>query len=599
MPEATANLSYLWQVPGKRVSVRVSLDVVDRLDLAVMEGFQSLPRRGLEAGGLLLGKVRRSGDASVVDIENFEPIECEHAVGPSYLLSVYDRKMLEERIRWHKSFGRLSVVGFYRSHTRKDFAVTQEDVDLMSAYFPEPSNVFLLIHAHRDAPPTAGFAIWEGRKIISMTPYLEFPFRKAILAAGAQQNSVTSAAQPAPGPRTETRRPQLPAWLSSLFHQPRMRFGTPWLAIGLAVILLAGLLAVISNRRPVPAVASVPLGLRAAHEGSGVRLLWDRSAPVVKTATRAVLWIGDGPSQTKLDIDPQQLSGGSIVFWPRNGDITFRMEIFAPKLFGRESVTIAGMRQETPEARPSPFQVAQSPTPAPASITAASDAEIPRISPPPRTLESTSDKASEKTSDKTSEKTSGNRTSASSTTPASSVRLPEPSTVSASAKTPAFPDAPEIAAGPAGNPEAMLRETEILKARPPEISHPFVSVTLDPLPESRRGGLLGKLPLLGKRNKQRTDFVPPRPVREAPTNVPAELRQRTKHEVPVEVKLYVDRAGKVEYAELLSEGTGADRDLASWAVFSSRQWQFAPARLGDESVPAEVVLRFRFSPEVH
>ena len=60
----------------------------------------------------------------------------------------------------------------------------------------------------------------------------------------------------------------------------------------------------------------------------------------------------------------------------------------------------------------------------------------------------------------------------------------------------------------------------------------------------------------------------------------------------------VDRAGKVEFAELLSNGSGPNRDVASLAVFASRHWEFSPAHLGNDSVPAEVVLRFRFGPDL-
>jgi hypothetical protein len=300
-------------------------------------------------------------------------------------------------------------------------------------------------------------------------------------------------------------------------------------------------------------------------------LLWNRSAPVVRTATHAILWIGDGRAQTKLDIDPKQLSGGSIVYWPRSRDITFRMEIFAPNLFGSESLATAVMHQKPPDASPATLKVAESTTPAPASAIAVPSPETPPITPPRRApFQKKHYRA-----------------------------LPELSAVSASPAMPLFPDPPEIASGPVSDSEALLfSESDILKTRLPEISDPFVSVTIDPLSESRRGGLLGKLPLIGKRHKP-SGFVPPTPVHEAPTNVPPEVRHRTKHEVPIDVKLYVDRAGIVEHVELLSKGTGPDRDLASLAVLSSRRWQFAPARLGDESVPAEVVLRFRFGPEVH
>jgi len=50
----------------------------------------------------------------------------------------------------------------------------------------------------------------------------------------------------------------------------------------------------------------------------------------------------------------------------------------------------------------------------------------------------------------------------------------------------------------------------------------------------------------------------------------------------------------VEYAELLSGAL--DRDLAAEAVYAARRWDFAPARMGNEAVPGEVILHFRFEP---
>jgi len=166
---------------------------------------------------------------------------------------------------------------------------------------------------------------------------------------------------------------------------------------------------------------------------------------------------------------------------------------------------------------------------------------------------------------------------------------------------PVLPDPPELASGIPGGADLLSRESEILKTRTPQIADGFVSVTVDRLPKSNGSGLLRKLPLIGKHYKRsdRADFVPPTPVREVPTVVPPELRHRIQQEVPIDVKVYVDRAGKVKFAELLSQGTGSNRDLASLAVFSARRWEFLPAHVGDETVPADVVLRFRFSPDMH
>src|SRR5712692_7788873 len=135
----------VWEYPGKPVSVRLSPDVAFRLGMAVREGFKALPRRGLETGGLLIGTRREAGNPVVVEVDDFEPIESEHAAGPAYLLSAADRRLLEARIAARAATARnTSIVGFYRGHTRPDFAITAEDASLFSTYFREPSDVFLL-----------------------------------------------------------------------------------------------------------------------------------------------------------------------------------------------------------------------------------------------------------------------------------------------------------------------------------------------------------------------------------------------------------------------------------------------------------------------
>ena len=90
----------------------------------VLEGFQALPG-GTRSRRIPLGRVNKNGDGVVVEIDRFEPLECEHAVGPSYL----SRPIGGARgsLRSRKSSDPASIVGFYRSDTRKEFALTMED----------------------------------------------------------------------------------------------------------------------------------------------------------------------------------------------------------------------------------------------------------------------------------------------------------------------------------------------------------------------------------------------------------------------------------------------------------------------------------------
>jgi outer membrane biosynthesis protein TonB len=114
---------------------------------------------------------------------------------------------------------------------------------------------------------------------------------------------------------------------------------------------------------------------------------------------------------------------------------------------------------------------------------------------------------------------------------------------------------------------------------------------------SRLGHIVTAIRLI-KRRRQTSDFVAPTPIRPSSPEVPANLRHSLKQEVTVDVKVYVSPSGEVQYAELVSDGTGADRDIASLALFESRRWKFHPAQAGGRPSDGEVILHYRFSPEI-
>src|SRR5215472_633392 len=182
--EVDSDSYYRWEAPGKPVAVSLSLEVVERLGPALRQGGQASHRRA-EIGGLLLGTVRRSGGLTVVEVNGFETIECEHAFGASYFLSGDEQRKLAERLHRRTSSGGATIVGFFRSNTRKEFALTIEDIDLMARHFPKPSMVLLLVHAAADGALRGGFSIWEQHAIRTMTPYVEFPFETSALLAGS------------------------------------------------------------------------------------------------------------------------------------------------------------------------------------------------------------------------------------------------------------------------------------------------------------------------------------------------------------------------------------------------------------------------------
>jgi hypothetical protein len=122
----------------------------------------------------------------------------------------------------------------------------------------------------------------------------------------------------------------------------------------------------------------------------------------------------------------------------------------------------------------------------------------------------------------------------------------------------------------------------------------FSTVSFEAVTESHFGGVMGRVPLL-RRLRRATDFVPPRPVQDSTPTVPEELLHTLKTEVPLDVRVYINESGKVDYAELLSDITTANRDFATLAVFNARRWKFEPARSKARLVPARALLHYRFS----
>src|SRR5690349_4059478 len=81
--------SYHWAPPQKPVSVALPFTLIEQLERAAVESFRSLSSRGSEIGGLLFGSVQ-PGSPMVVQIESYQPIECDYSSGPLYRLNAAD-----------------------------------------------------------------------------------------------------------------------------------------------------------------------------------------------------------------------------------------------------------------------------------------------------------------------------------------------------------------------------------------------------------------------------------------------------------------------------------------------------------------------------
>ena len=362
---------------------------------SIIDGFGSIPKRGAEVGGILLGTITRGPSSSLVyRIEDFADVPCMHKFGPSYVLSDEDRAKLEVTLARAAGDGRgLQLLGFYRSHTREGLFLAAEDMELIQRYFNEPEQIVLVVRPAAMKVSQAGFFYREDGAFQTNT-YKEFPFRRSELETGeapvrrplterirgeqgrrplpqnlpnssSDSTQMTQAGLPPMSP------PTLPAMMPpqpldppegiSMPYGMRMsdddipmpsqvyavttpsnprRKGWYWYPLSFIFLLLGVLLGFQAALTFNPGSRSAfnsdgyTLGLSINRAGDDVTVRWDRQNPAVRAAQRGMLEITDGKYSKHVDLDASQLQSGSVIYRFSSNQLKFRLEVFPQERVG-------------------------------------------------------------------------------------------------------------------------------------------------------------------------------------------------------------------------------------------------------------------------
>jgi len=153
-----------------------------RLHDSVVKDLERQLQGGREQSGILLGSMEGS-DPCTIAVEEFEPTA-----------------RVEERIR---AGGGGKIVGFYRSHSRPDFAPESADHALFQRCFSKDARLLLLVKAPKTDIGTAMFFLGENGQLSTDRATVEFPFNLRELGAeespAAAAAVVEAAAKPASG----------------------------------------------------------------------------------------------------------------------------------------------------------------------------------------------------------------------------------------------------------------------------------------------------------------------------------------------------------------------------------------------------------------
>jgi proteasome lid subunit RPN8/RPN11 len=325
MPTQPDNALTRWTVPACPFAIDYSPRVLDDIRLAVTDAFFSLPRGGAEIGGLLLG---RQGKDRVA-IVDAAPMECEHAFGPSFVLSPRDCEKLAAQIASVNRNPHSRVVGWWHSHTRSEIFLSDQDLEIHNKYFGDASQVALVLKPHTFQPTRAGFFFREKTGTLQASaPYAE------IVLEALPMRPVPTAGAPEPTPLfvhprdaeargpvlnvSGTVEPEAPALEPAAAAEPeapadvppptflattpeKSRSWAPWLAIALGLGLggwawqtraqwgprLHGMF---SSGAPEKAALSV-----VDHDGQ-LQIQWNGASPAALASTAGSLLIVDGPN---------------------------------------------------------------------------------------------------------------------------------------------------------------------------------------------------------------------------------------------------------------------------------------------------------------
>jgi CheY-like chemotaxis protein len=334
------------------------------------------------------------------------------------------------------------------------------------------------------------------------------------------------------------------------------------LAAGVFIMLL-------STRTPVPAPirvgSSQSVALILTGEGDRLRLSWDGSAPGIRPGRCGVLWITDGSTQRRVILDVSQLRAGTMLYGPQSNDVSVRLNLSDANIGPSEPVSHSDSIYVPP-----PTEGSVSPLPQPKTADSRYQQNKRRESREHSIAHDRPRRASKH---------------ANLISPGSRQTL-----LSAKER----PQPPPVTTSPVQQIVQKPIPVAPTSPAPKAAVESFSTVSFEAVTESHFGGVMGRVPLL-RRLRRTTDFVPPRPVQDSTPTVPEELLRTLRTEMPLDVRVYINESGKVDYAELLSDITTANRDFATLAVFNARRWKFEPARSEARLVAGRALLHYRFS----
>jgi hypothetical protein len=302
-----------------------SVAAIDSIRRLAVSGFTAFSHGGLETGGVLYG----SREGHRVSVVSFAELECEHALGPSFILSETDRAALAALLLQPPDG--LEAVGWYRIHTRSGLELDFHDRRFFDTFPSGKTCAALIVKPTAWGPAAAAFFVREpDGQIFPPAPreFLIEPWKGAgesPLSNTKQQDEQRRIAQPPVEQAADEQAIETlePAYLPAVSEVPR--HANPWVrpAWILCAVSLCMLAAFLLWPRPS---RNLDLVVYAIAPGQ-VRIEWNRRSLPILQARSATLTIDDGNLSEKIPLEREQLRSTSVTYGQLSGHISVRLHV--------------------------------------------------------------------------------------------------------------------------------------------------------------------------------------------------------------------------------------------------------------------------------
>jgi proteasome lid subunit RPN8/RPN11 len=334
--DAAVQACRTWQAPECPFPIEWSAAVMEEIRIAAMDALFSVPHGGAETGGVLFG----THSDGCVRILAARPLECEHALGPTFTLSGKDLARLAVMLQDGLQDGPdgWEPVGWYHSHTRSEIFLSAQDLKIHNRYFPDPWHVALVVRPHAMQAMRAGFFFREANgSMRADASYSEFPVQpasQAMVVQSAPQAVVGHAVPPAIASRAA----------------PPAKPSRNWLWWAMIVLAIAEALFIFKNdlferawTRVFAADRAPSVSLTAYDLNGQLQIHWDWAAQPIRSAEEGTLEITDGATHTVIALEKQRLRSGTVSYVRIGARVDVRLALRQPggKIF-EEFTTFLG-----------------------------------------------------------------------------------------------------------------------------------------------------------------------------------------------------------------------------------------------------------------